>query len=100
MTCRDDVGTTGPDKSESKRYFLVPNCFLGGHWAITETAQFQNKMQCCRHYENVTRQKYLRGDVHMSALCSFGDGKIKRDISSENSVLAQCWPGTANTERH
>ena len=29
MTCRDDVGTTGPDKSESKRYLLVPNCFLG-----------------------------------------------------------------------
>ena len=29
MTCRDDVGTTGPDKSESKRYILVPNCFLG-----------------------------------------------------------------------
>ena len=31
MTCRDDVGTTGPDKSESKRYLLVPNCFLGYH---------------------------------------------------------------------
>ena len=29
MTCRDDVGTTRPDKSESKRYILVPNCFLG-----------------------------------------------------------------------
>ena len=29
MTWRDDVGTTGPDKSESKRYLLVPNCFLG-----------------------------------------------------------------------
>ena len=29
MTCRDDVGTTNPDKSESKRYLLVPNCFLG-----------------------------------------------------------------------
>ena len=23
----------------------------------------------------------------------------KHDIYSENSVLAQCWPGTANTER-
>ena len=29
MTCRDDVGTTDPDKSESKRYLVVPNCFLG-----------------------------------------------------------------------
>ena len=32
MTCRDDVGTTGPDKSESKRYLLVPNCFLGSSY--------------------------------------------------------------------
>ena len=29
MTCRDNVGTTDPDKSESKRYLVVPNCFLG-----------------------------------------------------------------------
>ena len=31
MTCCDDVGTTDPDKSESKRYLVVPNCFLGCH---------------------------------------------------------------------
>ena len=30
MTCRDDVGTTDPDKSESRRYLVVPNCFLRG----------------------------------------------------------------------
>ena len=29
MTCRDDVGTTDPDKSESKRYLLVPIMFPG-----------------------------------------------------------------------
>ena len=29
MTCRDDFGTTDPDKSESKIYLVVPNCFLG-----------------------------------------------------------------------
>ena len=29
MTCRDDVGTTDPDKSESKIFLVVPNSFLG-----------------------------------------------------------------------
>ena len=43
MTCRDNVGTTGPDKSESKRYLLVPNCFLG--WSkIKVTPMTKNKM--------------------------------------------------------
>ena len=44
MTCRDDVGTTGPDKSKSKRYLLVPNCFLGSRRLFT----------LCSHLDHVS----------------------------------------------
>ena len=40
MTCRDDVGTTDPDKSESKGYLVAPNCFLGSCQEICNCNNF------------------------------------------------------------
>ena len=91
MTCRDDVGTTDPDKSEPKRYLVVPNCFLGNQHLCDYTMIIyfsSDNAQCCN--ENGGDLNCIIGggvNTYMSRSKSCNTVSFINYISNDNVTL-------------